>query len=70
MILTSVAWAAVDKEGSENLEYLRGQYDAAIFATGTTVAHDLPIANRTLEGIHYATSTPSSQHQDMERFVY
>ncbi|KAI9684639.1 MAG: glutamate synthase [NADH] [Trizodia sp. TS-e1964] len=39
-----------DKE----LEELRGENDAVIICTGATVARDLPIPNRNLEGIHFA----------------
>ncbi|KAK3387673.1 putative glutamate synthase [Podospora didyma] len=33
---------------------LKAQNDAVVIATGATVARDLPIKNRNLEGIHYA----------------
>ncbi|RDW78519.1 hypothetical protein BP5796_06371 [Coleophoma crateriformis] len=33
---------------------LRAQHDAVVIATGATVARDLPIKNRQLEGIHFA----------------
>lgn len=44
----------VGEDGQTNLETLRADYDAVVFATGATVARDLPIPNRNLEGIHYA----------------
>ncbi|CZR53851.1 probable glutamate synthase (NADPH) [Phialocephala subalpina] len=36
------------------LNDLKAQNDAVVIATGATVARDLPIKNRNLEGIHYA----------------
>ena len=45
---------AVGEEGHPNLADLRSQYTAVIIATGATVARDLPIKNRELEGIHFA----------------
>ena len=36
------------------LQDLRGANDAVIIATGATVARDLPIPNRNLDGIHFA----------------
>lgn len=36
------------------LDDLRAQTDAVVIATGATVARDLPIKNRNLEGIHFA----------------
>lgn len=41
-------------EGDVTLQSLRGSNDAVIIATGATVARDLPIPNRNLEGIHFA----------------
>ena len=41
-------------EGDVTLESLRGEYDAVVMATGATVARDLPIPNRKLNGIHFA----------------
>lgn len=41
-------------EGDVTLESLRGSNDAVVIATGATVARDLPIPNRNLEGIHFA----------------
>lgn len=41
---------------SVKLSTLREQNEAVIIATGATVARDLPIPNRNLEGIHYAMS--------------
>ncbi|OAA67851.1 glutamate synthase [Niveomyces insectorum RCEF 264] len=42
--------------GDENLTLmgLKAQNDAVVIATGATVARDLPIPNRNLEGIHFA----------------
>lgn len=45
---------AVGEEGQLSLADLRSQYTAVIIATGATVARDLPIKNRELEGIHFA----------------
>ncbi|KZF20616.1 putative glutamate synthase Glt1 [Xylona heveae TC161] len=41
-------------EGDITLDSLRSQNDAVILATGATVARDLPIQGRNLEGIHFA----------------
>jgi len=41
-------------EGDVTLESLRESSDAVVIATGATVARDLPIPNRNLEGIHFA----------------
>jgi len=41
-------------EGDITLESLRGDHDAVVISTGATVARDLPIPNRNLEGVHYA----------------
>lgn len=41
-------------EGDVTLDSLRAKNDAVILATGATVARDLPITNRKLEGIHFA----------------
>ncbi|KAF2755300.1 glutamate synthase [Pseudovirgaria hyperparasitica] len=41
-------------EGDITLDSLREENDAVVIATGATVARDLPIPNRNLEGIHYA----------------
>lgn len=50
-----VTGCAVGAEGSDvTLESLRGQNDAVVICTGSTVARDLPIPNRNLEGIHFA----------------
>lgn len=38
------------------LSDLKQEFDAVIIATGATVARDLPIPNRNLEGIHFAMS--------------
>ena len=44
----------VDVGKDTHLEDLRADNDAVIIATGATVARDLPIPNRSLEGIHFA----------------
>lgn len=49
-----VTGVAVGAEGQPSLESLRAEYDAVILATGATVARDLPIPNRSLEGVHFA----------------
>ncbi|KAK4550843.1 glutamate synthase [NADH] [Oleoguttula mirabilis] len=41
-------------EGDITLESLRSDYDAVVIATGATVARDLPIPNRNLDGVHFA----------------
>ncbi|KAJ9666072.1 glutamate synthase [NADH] [Coniosporium apollinis] len=41
-------------EGDVTLESLRAENDAVVIATGATVARDLPIPNRNLDGIHFA----------------
>ncbi|KAF2097422.1 glutamate synthase-like protein [Rhizodiscina lignyota] len=41
-------------EGDVTLDSLRSENDAVVIATGATVARDLPIPNRNLEGIHFA----------------
>lgn len=41
-------------DGDITLESLRGENDAVVIATGATVARDLPIPNRSLNGIHFA----------------
>ena len=43
-------------EGDITLESLRAENDAVVLATGATVARDLPIPGRKLEGIHFAMS--------------
>ncbi|KAH7366847.1 glutamate synthase [Plectosphaerella cucumerina] len=45
---------AVGEEGHPTLADLRAENSAVIIATGATVARDLPIKNRELEGIHFA----------------
>ncbi|KAH6688346.1 glutamate synthase [Plectosphaerella plurivora] len=45
---------AVGEEGHPSLAELRAENSAVIIATGATVARDLPIKNRELEGIHFA----------------
>ncbi|KAF2182692.1 glutamate synthase [Zopfia rhizophila CBS 207.26] len=49
-----VTGAAVGEEDQPSLESLRQENDAVIIATGATVARDLPIPNRNLNGIHFA----------------
>jgi glutamate synthase (NADPH/NADH) len=41
-------------EGDITLDSLRGSNDAVVIATGATVARDLPIPNRSLDGVHFA----------------
>ena len=41
-------------DGDVTMESLRAESDAVVIATGATVARDLPIPNRDLEGIHFA----------------
>ena len=41
-------------EAEVTLDSLRGENDAVVIATGATVARDLPIPNRNLDGIHFA----------------
>lgn len=41
-------------EGDLTLDSLRGSNDAVVIATGSTVARDLPIPNRNLDGVHFA----------------
>jgi glutamate synthase (NADPH/NADH) len=49
-----VTGVAVGEEGQPTLESLREENDAVVLATGATVARDLPIPNRNLNGIHFA----------------
>jgi glutamate synthase (NADPH/NADH) len=59
-------------EGDVTLESLRKENDAVVIATGSTVARDLPIPGRNLNGIHFAMeflhkntkSLLDSQHAD------
>jgi glutamate synthase (NADPH/NADH) len=44
----------IGEEGQPTLESLRAEHDAVVIATGATVARDLPIPNRNLNGIHFA----------------
>jgi glutamate synthase (NADH) len=41
-------------EADITLDSLRAEHDAVVIATGATVARDLPIPNRSLEGVHFA----------------
>jgi len=41
-------------DGNVTLDSLRAENDAVVIATGATVARDLPIPNRNLEGVHFA----------------
>lgn len=41
-------------DGDVTLASLRAENDAVVLATGATVARDLPIPNRNLNGVHYA----------------
>ena len=49
-----VTGVAVGEPDMPSLESLRGENDAVVIATGATVARDLPISNRNLNGIHFA----------------
>ncbi|PGH06352.1 hypothetical protein AJ80_08186 [Polytolypa hystricis UAMH7299] len=49
-----VTSTAVGPDESVTMERLRKDNDAVIIATGATVARDLKIPNRNLEGIHFA----------------
>ena len=49
-----VTSTAVGPDSEVTLEFLRKEFDAVILATGATVARDLKIPNRELEGIHFA----------------
>jgi len=58
-----------------NLDQLRKDNDAVVLATGATVARDLPIPNRQLEGIHFAMTflhknTKSLQDSNLEDGQY
>ncbi|ROT40291.1 glutamate synthase [Sodiomyces alkalinus F11] len=44
----------IGEDGQPSLADLRAQNDAVIIATGATVARDLPIKGRDLQGIHFA----------------
>ncbi|KAK4981440.1 glutamate synthase [NADH] [Elasticomyces elasticus] len=41
-------------DGDVTLDSLREEHDAVVIATGATVARDLPIPNRNLDGVHFA----------------
>lgn len=43
-----------DSESGISLDSLRASYNAVVIATGATVARDLKIPNRELDGIHFA----------------
>jgi len=49
-----VTGVAVGQEGQPTLDSLRAENDAVVVATGATVARDLPLPNRNLDGIHFA----------------
>ncbi|KAI9798693.1 MAG: glutamate synthase [NADH] [Sarcosagium campestre] len=49
-----VTGAHIGAGGDMTLADLRQANDAVVIATGSTVARDLPIPNRNLEGIHFA----------------
>ncbi|MCJ1417933.1 glutamate synthase [NADH] [Xylographa parallela] len=49
-----VTSTAVGPDSEVTLESLRNEFDAVVLATGATVARDLKIPNRELEGIHFA----------------
>ncbi len=42
------------KNGSQDVELLKTDFDAVLLATGATVPRDLPIPGRDLKGIHFA----------------
>jgi glutamate synthase (NADPH/NADH) len=44
----------VGNESEITLQDLRGENDAVVISTGATVARDLPIPNRNLDGVHFA----------------
>ncbi|KAI9831057.1 MAG: glutamate synthase [NADH] [Phylliscum demangeonii] len=48
------AGAGAGAEAEVTLAGLRAQSDAVVIATGATVARDLPIPNRQLDGVHFA----------------
>ena len=60
------------KNGSQDVELLKTDFDAVLLATGATVPRDLPIPGRDLKGIHFAMdflsqntkSLLDSGHQD------
>jgi glutamate synthase (NADPH/NADH) len=49
-----VTGAAIGEDGQLSLNDLKSSHDAVVIATGATVARDLPIKGRQLEGIHFA----------------
>ena len=49
-----VTSTSVGPDGDVTLESLRNENDAVVIATGATVARDLKIPHRELEGIHFA----------------
>jgi glutamate synthase (NADPH/NADH) len=49
-----VTGVGIGEEGQLSLNDLRSSNDAVVIATGATVARDLPIKGRELEGIHFA----------------
>ena len=62
-------------EGDITLDSLRGENDAVVIATGATVARDLPIPNRSLEGVHFAMeflhkNTKSLLDSELENGAY
>lgn len=52
--ITFVTGVEVGPESDTTLQSLRQQFDAVVISTGATVARDLKIPNRELEGIHFA----------------
>jgi glutamate synthase (NADPH/NADH) len=52
--ITFVTNTSVGPDNEVTLQSLRADYHAVIIATGATVARDLKIPNRELEGIHFA----------------
>lgn len=66
-----------EEESGVTLDSLRGDNDAVIIATGATVARDLPIPGRKLDGIHYAMqflhkntkALLDAQHGDADAYI-
>ncbi|MCJ1224213.1 glutamate synthase [NADH] [Toensbergia leucococca] len=52
--ITFITSTPVGPESEVSLESLRAENNAVVIATGATVARDLKIPNRELEGIHFA----------------
>ncbi len=50
--------------GNVSVESLRAEYDAIVLTGGSTVARDLPIAGRELEGVHFAMDFLEQQNRE------